>query len=59
MFGRLPDAIICIILGIFLLCMAEDVTKIPGHSIYAFLTVATAAIAFGTAAFITWPTSRR
>ena len=59
MFGRIPDAIICILLGIFLLAMAEDVAKIPGHSIYAFLSVVTAAIGFGAAAFITWPTRQR
>jgi hypothetical protein len=59
MFGRLPDACICIVLGILLLQMAEDVAKIPGQWIFAFVSVVTAAVAFGTAAFVTWPTSRR
>src|SRR3546814_19955852 len=51
MFGRLHDACICIMLGILILGMAEDIAQIPGNAIYAFMSVMTAAGAFGTADF--------
>lgn len=59
MFGRFPDACICIVLGLLMLGLGDDMSKIPGHWIYAFLSVATSAICFGVAAFLTWPTSAR
>lgn len=59
MFGRIPDAAICIIVALISACMAYDVSSIPGQTIYAMLSLATASFGFACAFMILSPKTAR